>query len=129
IKSSAADAKCQLYFLYETVEVRWMLFKGGGDNARCGVYDPNDNNLKVVQIPFDDSNQSYSMGLNILAGSTTGSIDFQWTLNGNELRAESGYTGVAYGTNAQIILGVTPAGGAATYDYWEYTAPVNWGED
>ncbi|WP_303011564.1 BACON domain-containing protein [uncultured Bacteroides sp.] len=129
IKSSAADAKCQLYFLYETVEVRWMLFKGGGDNARCGIYDPNDNNLKVVQIPFDDSNQSYSMGLNILAGSTTGSIDFQWTLNGNELRAESGYTGVAYGTNAQIILGVTPAGGAATYDYWEYTAPVNWGED
>ena len=37
------------------------------------------------------------------------------------------YKRQAYGTNAQIILGV--AKGTATYDWWEYTAPIEWGDE
>ncbi len=124
IKDSDPDAKCQLYFLYGTIEVRWMLFKGGGDNARCGTSDAG-----VEQIKFDDTKKGYTIGMNLLPGTASGSMNLEWTLDGQLLKNMPNYTGVSYGTNAQVILGVTPAGGTATYDWWEYTAPVDWGED
>lgn len=128
IKNSDSDAKCQLFFIYKgSIEVRWMLFKGGGDKARCGVYDPNEN--KVKQIAFDDTHSSYSVGMNILPGATATSVVYEWVLDGEKIKTDADYAGVDYGTKAQIILGVTNAGGAATYDWWEYTAPVDWGED
>ena len=37
ISASSNDAQCQLYFLYGEKEIRWMLFKGEGENAGCGT--------------------------------------------------------------------------------------------
>ncbi len=54
-------------------------------------------------------------------------MKLEWHLDGALLRSIPSYTGVAYGTNAQIILGV--AKGTATYDWWEYTAPIEWGDE
>ena len=65
--------------------------------------------------------------MNILEGTPSGSLKLEWHLDGALLRSIPSYTGVAYGTNAQIILGV--AKGTATYDWWEYTAPIEWGDE
>ena len=50
--------------------------------------------------------------MNILEGAPSGSMKLEWHLDGALLRSIPSYTGVAYGTNAQIILGV--AKGTAT---------------
>lgn len=122
IKSSEEKAKCQLYFLYGEKEVRWMLFKGDGDNARCGTSDGG-----VQQIPFNDKKSEYAVGLNVLEGDTDGTMKLEWYLDGELLRRVPSYAGAEYGSNAQIILGVS--GGSATYDWWEYTAPIEWGDE
>lgn len=122
IKTSSNDAQCQLYFIYGEREVRWMLFKGPGENARCGTDDGG-----VIQYPFDNSKSEYTMGMNLLEGDADGTMRLEWYLNGEPLRVIPSYAGVTYGSNAKIILGV--AKGTATYDWWEYTAPIEWGDD
>ena len=122
ISASSNDAQCQLYFLYGEKEIRWMLFKGEGENARCGTSDGG-----VIQYPFNNKKSEYTVEMNILEGAPSGSMKLEWHLDGALLRSIPSYTGVAYGTNAQIILGV--AKGTATYDWWEYTAPIEWGDE
>ena len=122
ISASSNDAQCQLYFLNGEKEIRWMLFKGEGENARCGTSDGG-----VIQYPFNNKKSEYTVEMNILEGAPSGSMKLEWHLDGALLRSIPSYTGVAYGTNAQIILGV--AKGTATYDWWEYTAPIEWGDE
>ena len=99
-----------------------MLFKGDGENARCGTSDGG-----VIQYPFNNKKSEYTVEMSILEGAPSGSMKLEWHLDGALLRSIPSYTGVAYGTNAQIILGV--AKGTATYEWWEYTAPIEWGDE
>lgn len=122
ISSSSADANCQHYFLYGEKEVRWMLFKGDGENARCGTSDGG-----VMQYPFENKNLEYTVGLNILEGDAPGTMKLEWYLDGELLRSIPSYAGATYGSNATVIIGT--AKGTATYDWWEYTAPINWGDE
>lgn len=125
ISASEADAQCQLYFMYGENEIRWMLFKGNGENARCGTSDGSGDSA-VKQIAFDNKKSEYTVGLDILEGEAEGSIRLEWYLDGESLRSVASYTGASYGANAKIILGV--AKNSATYDWWEYTAPIEWGD-
>lgn len=122
ISTSSDDAQCQLYFLYGAKEIRWMLFKGAGENARCGTSDGG-----IMQYPFDNKKTEYTVEMHVLEGDSNGSMKLEWYLDGVVLRSIPSYTGVVYGTNAQIILGV--AKGTAIYDWWEYTAPIEWGDE
>lgn len=122
ISSSSADANCQHYFIYGEKEVRWMLFKGDGENARCGTSDGG-----VKQYPFANKKSEYTVGLNILEGETEGTMKLEWYLDGGLLHSVPSYAGATYGSNATIIMGVSK--GSATYDWWEYQAPINWGDE
>lgn len=124
IKESSLDAQCQHYFIYGEIEVRWMLFKAD-KTTRCGTSD-----TTVESITFDHNQSQFTVGMALLENN--GNMKLQWLLQEGtgaerQLREISPYTTVTYGENANVIVGVS--GGSATYDWWEYTAPIDWGDE
>lgn len=121
IKEMAADAQTVIFFTYSNGnEIRWHLNMATGKTNYSTL--PYSN---LVQKSFDRSKGSYTLGL-LLAKAEDGKMNITWYLDGEICATYPGTFGVEYGSNSLVYLGTNIS--EATYDWWEYTAPMEWGD-
>lgn len=127
IKSMTKDSQSTLFFTYngDTSEVRWHLnMSTGKTNYSTMPWTPVIDKNKA----FDTTKGSYTLGLNITKSTQDGLAKIEWYLDG-ELREtydNNEAAKIPYG-NALIFLG--SSAGTVVYDYYEYTAPIEWGDE
>lgn len=125
IKSMTPDAFSIIFFTYGDKEVRWHLDM---ENGRTGFSTTPWGPLNEQNIAFDKSLKEYTLGLNLTKSSQDGLAKVEWYLNGvliktydNDQAAKIPYA------NAFVYLGSNK--GTVVYDWWEYTPPIDWGND
>lgn len=120
IKSMAADAQTVIFFVFGTSEIRWHLnMATGKTNYSTLPYS------ELTQKTFDKAQGSYTLGLE-LTEAEDGNMNIAWYLDGVLCATNPRTFAVEYGSSATIYVGTNIS--EATYDWWEYTAPIEWGD-
>lgn len=132
IKSMTADTQSTLFFTYtpyapyESLEIRWHLnMATGKTNYSTSPWTPVIDRNKN----FDKSKKSYTLGLNLIRSEKPGLMKIEWYLDDVLMDSYDNTEGdriFPYGENAFVYLGSAP--GTVVYDWWEYTAPIEWGD-
>lgn len=125
IKSMTDDAQSTLFFTYGSNEIRWHLNMGTGKtNYSTTPWTPIIERNKT----FDKSLKSYTLGLNLTKSETEGMMKIEWYLNDVLMDSYDNDKGVLFSyANAFVYLGASV--GTVVYDWWEYTAPIDWGDE
>ncbi len=125
IKSMTDDAQSTLFFTYGSNEIRWHLnMSTGKTNYSTSPWTPIIERNKA----FDKSLKSYTLGLNLTKSETAGLMKIEWYLDGVLMDSHDNGNGVSFNyADAFIYLGASA--GTVVYDWWEYTAPIDWGDE
>lgn len=133
IKSMTADAHSALFFTYtpyapyDALEIRWHLnMAAGKTNYSTSPWTPVIDRNKS----FDKSLGSYTLGLNLERSEKPGLMKIKWYLDGVLMDSYDNTQDdrvFPYGSNALVYLG--SSAGTVVYDWWEYTAPIEWGDE
>lgn len=127
IKSMTGDAQSVIFFTYGEKEVRWHLnMSTGKTNYSTAPWTPVIDHNKT----FDKSKGSYTLGLNLTKSENPEFMKIEWYLDGVLMYSyNSDYQNITfpYGKNAFIFIG--SSAGTVVYDWWEYTAPIDWGDE
>lgn len=122
IKEMSSDARTVIFFTYNSSsqEIRWHLDMPTGQTLYSTLpY------MNVANKAFDKTKGSYTLGLSLTEASD-GNMDIAWYLDGELCATSPTSIGVVYGTNSFVYVGT--AAGSATYDWWEYTPNLDWGD-
>lgn len=125
IQSLSADAQSTLFFTYGTPEIRWHLnMATGKTNYSTTPWTPVIENNK----DFDKTRGSYTLGLNLLKAGN-GNYKIEWYLDDVLMYAyeADGAFAVEYDSASFTYLGCSA--GTVVYDWWEYTPPIDWGDE
>lgn len=125
IKSMTDDAQSVIFFTYGSNEIRWHLNMGTGKtNYSTSPWTPIIERNKT----FDKSLKNYTLGLNLTKSETDGLMKIEWYLNGVLMDSYDNGNGVSFNyASAFTYLG--SSAGTVVYDWWEYTAPIDWGDE
>ncbi len=125
IKSMTDDAHSTIFFTYGSKEIRWHMNMGTGKtNYSTTPWTPVIERNKT----FDKSLKSYTLGLNLIPSTTAGLMKIEWYLDGVLMDSYDNENGVSFDyASAFVYIGANT--GTVVYDWWEYTAPINWGDE
>ena len=119
INSWTETAHSVIFVCYAANEIRFHM------DAKSGTTDMSTSPwLDIPNVKFD-ATQSHILGLDIVVDSETNKLDITYLLDGKPLYVLNDY--VDSSETATIYMGANQTG-TVVYDYWSYTAPINWGE-
>lgn len=123
IKSWSTDAMSVIFFTYGSTEIRWHT------NAGSGMTDISTTPwLNTSNVAFDPA-QPHSLGLNLT--DENGYMKIEWILDGQTFYshvADGRDNGPTISASAQAFVYLGSSSGTVVYDWWEYTAPIDWGD-
>lgn len=123
IKEMSADAAPVLFFTYGGTEIRWHI------NAATGKTDISTTpwiSIASKNVAIDIK-QPHTMSIHLT--DVGGFTQVDWILDGNIFAThiadmQHGPFEIKYGAKAKVILGCSK--GSCSFDWHEYTAPINW---
>lgn len=118
IKSMTPTAHSIIFVTYNEKEIRYHMNASG---KQTDISTTPWSDLK--QVPFDPT-VPHTLGVNITKGDN-GMSDFDWTLDGVTIASVKNFAD--FTTPATIYVGANQTG-TVVYDWWSYTAPLDWGE-
>lgn len=121
IKRMATDAQTVIFFVFGSNEIRWHLNMATGKTNYSTLPFS-----QLTQQSFDKSKGSYTLGLD-LTRAEDGNTNIAWYLDGVLCATNSKTFAAEYGSSCTIYAGTNIS--EATYDWWEYTAPIEWGDE
>lgn len=125
IKSWSTGAYSQLFFTYGSTEIRWHTDAATGKTA---ISTTPWLNTAGSNVAFDPS-QPHDLSLNLT--DVNGYLKIEWIFDGQTIYsyvADGSASGpvITSSSESTVILGSSK--GTVVYDWWEYTAPIDWGD-
>ena len=112
------SAHSVIFVCYANNEIRFHMHGNGTTDMSTSPW------LDIPNRKFD-ATKSHILGLDIVVDEETNKLDITYLLNGEKLYVLNDYVDSI--ETATIYMGANGTG-TVVYDYWSYTAPINWGE-
>lgn len=118
LKSMEPTAHSIIFVTYDEKEIRYHM---SASSKQTDISTTPWNDLN--QVSFDPT-QPHSLGVNITKGDN-GMANFEWILDGQVIGSVKNFA--SYDKPATIYVGANQTG-TVVYDWWSYTAPMDWGD-
>ncbi len=119
IKSMSSDAYSRIFITQGSAEIRWHV----DGAAKRTFITPTP--WRQVRDAAVDITQPFTIGVNITESETPNTIDVEYFLNGVSFQK---ITGFAINPSDRLNIFLGGSAGTVVYDWYEYAAPIQWGD-
>lgn len=119
VKSMSSEAYSRIFITQGDAEIRWHV-----DGTAKKTFITPTPWREVRDVPVDTS-EPFTIGVNITESETSNAIDVEYFLNGVSFQKITDF-GINPSNRLNIYLG--GSAGTVVYDWYEYAAPIQWGD-